>query len=92
MILSYWAFGESRDSLESIEEWSNLSIDFGAITALCVVGLSQLATLKTSIGDSGKSHPMLVSKFSGVLFGTQSRTAWLHRACHVFWQKTALVQ
>ncbi|HEY9876541.1 MAG TPA: hypothetical protein V6D12_24150 [Candidatus Obscuribacterales bacterium] len=60
MILSYWAFGESRDSLESIEESPNLSI----------LGLSQLSSLKTSIGDSGKSHPMLVSKFSGVLFGT----------------------
>jgi hypothetical protein len=82
MILSYWAFGESRDSLESIEDSPNLSI----------LGLSQLSSLKTSIGDSGKSHPMLVSKFSGVLFGTQSRTAWLHRACHVFWQKTALMQ
>ena len=38
--------------------------------SLSLVGLSQLTSIKTSIGDSGKSHPMLVSKFSGVLFGT----------------------
>lgn len=57
---------------------ANLSIDFGAVAALSavtalslsLVGLSQLTSIKTSIGDSGKSHPMLVSKFSGVLFGT----------------------
>lgn len=54
---------------------SGKSFDFclgyqSSLKALSVVGLSQLATLKTSIGDSGKSHPMLVSKFSGVLFGT----------------------
>ena len=61
MILSYWAFGESRDSLKVSKSCQIFRL---------IWGLSQLSSIKTSIGDSGKSHPMLVSKFSGVLFGT----------------------